>query len=203
LDLVANKLINTVHLTRQMKLELRARPTEGIDGCLANDAIYDSRAAIFYTVAPLQERDKSDGTKDYRLLGFEVPSLRMISNTSLGSNLNYVPRLVFEQGTVRALRSVPRPGADIHISDFSPHDYVRILEMSGDKAVVQILQATETHTLIGLIDIRKRTLLRIDNNIKTSPFAVHLTPGGMYVVVKETSGGNAQKKQEGWPYMTE
>ncbi len=104
LDLVADKLVTTVDLTKQMNLELRAHPNEGIDGCLANQAAFDESKYIFYTVAPLQERMKPDGTKDYRLLGFQVPSLRLVSNRSAGGNLEDTPRLGWEQGNGYAFK---------------------------------------------------------------------------------------------------
>jgi len=49
------------------------------DGCLVNDAVYDAHKSVFYTVVPLQERDKLDRTKDYQLLEVRLPGLRVVS----------------------------------------------------------------------------------------------------------------------------
>jgi len=58
-----------------------------------NHVVYDAKASVFFTLVPEQARQKTDGTKDYRLVAFGVPGLVALKVMPAGSNLAEEPHI--------------------------------------------------------------------------------------------------------------
>src|ERR1700690_2362171 len=105
LDTVAERKVKTFNLAAQTGKEALIPVVPGaLDSCLASQALYDSRNSVFSTAVPVTNDPKADGTKDYRVLTFSVPSMNLVKQVSAGENLNAPPHLEFQAGELKIMK---------------------------------------------------------------------------------------------------
>jgi hypothetical protein len=173
-----------------------------LEVCLTNQTVFDPRASVFYTLVPLQARPRDDGTMAYRVLGFSIPAVALVTQVAAGS-----PGLAFQRpphlaldpmGGVRVVGASdwpPRMTEDLSLFAID-HDPApnRILEMSGHRALLSLTGAPGG-PVFAVADEASRTLVRLQGPVSTTNDNVHLTPGGTHVLVEETvtAGSRATK----------
>ncbi len=201
LDTLAERKIETFDLAlRTGNRRIIPQMQEGLDGCLAYQAVYDPRASLFYTIVPLQARVTPDGTKDYRVLAFSVPDMKLARKLPGGNSLADPPHL--QMGTrkqvmvVNAARWSPR--TDLDLRSFAPDRAAipnQILETSGAFALLRLFVADPNELVLAVADSRSRTVVRLRELPSTIAPGAHLSPGGGAVLAEETApnGSSAAK----------
>jgi len=166
--------------------------TGGFDGCLAYQAEYDPAASVFYTVAPLQAIAKSDGTKDYRALGFSIPDLRLVKNIAAGANLDAPPHLTLAGGDVKISPGAAwHPPTDLDLSTFAPDKQPlgnQIIETSGNRILLRIFTADPAQLSLAVADTHSKTIVRLQPAPATTVSNAHLVPAGSAVLIEEVTG---------------
>lgn len=201
LDSIEARKTQSVDLAKAEGNEHLIPAVQGVlDGCLSYQALYDGKASAFYTIAPVQAEPKADGTKDYRILEFSVPALRLVKSFPAGSNQQEPPHLRLI-GADREPRAVPAaewsPRTDVDLSDYGPEHSKspnQILEASGGSALLRMFTANPSELALAVADARKKTLTRLRSLPSTVAPDAHLAPGGQYVLVEETTEGEKPVK---------
>ena len=170
----------------------------GLDGCLAYEAQLDTAALTFYLVAPVQAAIKPDGTKDYRILGFSIPSIQMVKNMPAGSSVTEPPHLDLGPGGVPRIAAAPetRPPADVDLSAYAPNREKlgnQIIESSGDRALLRIFTADPKELKLAVADTKLKTLVTLESTPPTTARNVHLSPEGAVVLIEATEGSPPKK----------
>ncbi len=171
-----------------------------LDGCLTYQAVYDAKASLFYTVVPEQAESKTDGTKDYRILGFSVPAVRLENEMSAGDSLAEPPHLeIDEAGRVavdKPSQWTPQTSLDLREYELGGSPPAnQILEASGNCVLLRLFSGRGDGLTIGIAD-RKTKKLRLLNELPiTTARNIHLAPGGQAVLVEEvvSSGASVEK----------
>jgi hypothetical protein len=170
-----------------------------LDVCLTNQTIFDGKAFVFYALVPSRAHAREDGTNDYRVLGFSIPSIGLVKQAPAGDHLQGPPHLELRSGTVAVLGPsewTPTTSADLStfFSDGkSPAN--RILEISGDRVLLQLL--TGDGLTIAVADKAAKTLVRLSGSLATTIENAHLTPGGTHVLVEEVTAPNPKVSKTG------
>ena len=191
-DSVSGKKLASYELASRTG-ELKLVPSEGpgaMDGCLAYQAIYVPAAARFYTVVPEQYRDKSGGTKDYRVLAFTVPGVHLVQQIGAGKDLGFAPQIesIVNKQPRFASPESPPPQVQLDISGFVPTKSQignQILERSGDSILLRLFDAEEGSLSIGVAHLASKMLTRLPEMAGLHIAGVHLTPGGSDVLVQQ------------------
>ena len=194
LDTIAEKKSRSFDLAKSEGNERLIPVVQGaLDGCLTYQAIYDANASSFYTIAPVQAEPKADGTKDYRILEFSIPALRLVKSFPAGSNQDNPPHLVFT-AAAREPRAIPAaewsPRTDLDLSEYAP-DHAKspnqILETSGAAALLRMFTANPRQLAFAVANRQTKALIRLREVPSTVAPDVHLAPGGNYVLIEETT----------------
>lgn len=182
--------------------KLKIPPTSGpgaLDGCLASQAIYDRAAGRFYTVAAQQYRMKQGGTKDFQVLSFTVPGVRLAGHWPTGKDAHWDEPPYLESvidGTPKVIAAEDRAEQrKLDVSSFAPHNTQlqnRILESSGDSILLYLFGGDSAGVKIGVAHKKTKTLVELpqlaethDSRGRNTPgSAAHLTPGGQFVLVE-------------------
>jgi hypothetical protein len=163
-------------------------PVGVLEVCLANDAVFDPVASVFYTLVPTSLPEGAALTLSYRLLGFSVPGIALVAQAPAGNELENSPRLELTAGRVRVTSPNEPLVTHVDLSGFSPERRAvpnRIVESSGDRV---LLSLSERHVLVfAVADRRTRNLVRMQNIPRTDHNSIHLSPGGSAVLVEEVS----------------
>jgi hypothetical protein len=166
--------------------------TDGLDGCLAYQAEYDPGKSGFYTTVPLQASMKSNGTKDYRTLGFPIPNLILVYNAPAGSNWDVPPHLAVAAGAVKIFPGADwHPRTDLDLSTFAPDKQPlgnQIIETSGNRVLLRIFTADPAQLSLAIADTYSETVVRLQSAPATTVSNAHLTPGGSAVLIEEVTG---------------
>jgi hypothetical protein len=148
----------------------------------------------------LQAREKPDGTKDYRVLAFSIPDLRLARQVRGGNSLADPPHLQMESRkrvtVVDAAQGSPR--TDLDLRGFAPERTEipnQILETSGAFTLLRLFTADRNELVLAVADSRSRTVVRLRGLPATVAPNAHLSPGGKAVLTEETalSGSPAEK----------
>lgn len=190
LDTVENKKTASADLTK-LPGEAALPSAEGAyDGCLAYQALYDADASAFYTVAPLQASMKENGTKDYRVVEYSLPQVRLIKSTPAATNATEPPHLELSNSGIRLTPAAEwHPPSQFVFSGFAPGEAAgnQLIEASGDRALLRLFGANPAQVLLGVADTQAKTLVRLQNTPPTAAANAHLTPGGAAVLIEEVT----------------
>lgn len=193
LDTVTESKVLSYNLAaRTGKLKLIPTDPGVLDGCLAYQARYDPAAAVFYIVAPKQVRQKSNGTKDYLLLGFSLPRVLLVKQVSAGKGLPEPPSLDDLVPYSGGVRPDSARLAKLDVSTLAPdHQQIQnqVLESSGDRYLVRLFTADPQELVLAVANLRTKQLTRLQTLPATTALKAHLAPGGSHVMV-ETSDAN-------------
>jgi hypothetical protein len=191
LDTVLDKTIDSVDLaTRTGEQRVIPEVATVVDGCLSYHAVYDRAASRFDTVVPLQADPKPNGTRDYRVLGFSVPDLRLDMQRPAGNSLPAPPHLEIERaGRVTVVRARDwAPRTELDLKGFAGRGGPlrnRILETSGPRDLLRLFNGRDDALTIAVADRDRRTLTILHDIPVTTARNVHLAPGGQAVLVEE------------------
>ena len=200
LDTILEKKISSYDLARaKQNLIPQVAAGQTFDGCLTDQAIYDHQTFTFYTLAPQQARLDSSGTQQYQILGFKLPSLTRVSAEPAGSGtLEDKPVLAFRNGHMVAVRQSDLPPIrSIDLSSYLPSKVNQPnepMESSGDKTLVDLFGGDSKPPSLAVVDSSSKTLSVIHNNLMTTPGNVHLSPGGLAVLVEEVTSDSTSSK---------
>jgi hypothetical protein len=195
LDTVAARKLKSFNLAAQTGKEALIPVLPGpLDSCLASQALYDSRNSVFSTAVPVTNDPKADGTKDYRVLTFSVPSMNLVKQVSAGENLDAPPHLEFQAGALKIVKPADwTPQTDIDLAGFAAQKKQipnQILETSGDRALLRLLTADGPPLVLAVADRNTLSLVRLQDVPVTVAGRVHLAPGGGAALVEETDTAN-------------
>jgi hypothetical protein len=172
---------------------------QSIDGCLAYHPVFDTGGALLYFVSPTQTQANPDGTRDYRVLGFSVPSMKLVKNLPAGAHQSEAPHL--ELAPDRSLRVVPakewRAATEIDLTAYGPtHEALpnQIIESSGDRTLLRTFAATPEELRLAVADTKAKTLVWLKSPPPTTALLAHLAPGGDVVMIEVTEAGKATEK---------
>jgi hypothetical protein len=162
-----------------------------LEVCLAGDTVFDPAASAFHTVVPTRPEQSAAGTLSYRVLSFSVPGLALTGQAPAGHELTYPPALEL---TAARLRIVPPDEpwvTDVDLSKFAPDRRAlpnRILESSGGRTLLNLSE--KNSSVFAVADRSAQKLVRLENPPNTNHNGVHLSPGGMSVLVEELKGAD-------------
>jgi hypothetical protein len=203
LDTIAERKIGTFDLAQRTG---RTHPipsgTGTLDGCLANQAVYDVKTSLFYTVVPVEAAAKPDGSKDYRALAFSIPNLKLVENIPAGTNLDDPPRLEIGSGNrVKVVdASAWTPQTSLDLSGFAPDRKQipnQVLEQSGGYVLVLLFTADANEPVAAVASVRTKMVVRLQDIPSAVPANMHLVPGGTDVLIEETTANGAQPEKTG------
>ncbi|MGO4872104.1 MAG: hypothetical protein ACLPGW_16110 [Roseiarcus sp.] len=167
-----------------------------LDGCLANQAVYDSKSSIFYTVVPLQAETKPNDAKDYRVLGFSIPALKLVYSQPAGDDLKDAPRIEASPAGGVKIVATPNPGPPLYLdlsafeSEMGPLGN-QILEVSDGRFLLRLHMFNRKEWGFAVVDPTAHKLVVLkDLPAMTAPQA-HLTPGGGAVLVLASTGARS------------
>jgi hypothetical protein len=194
LDTVEDRQLESYDLSRRTgDQQLVPIATGTLDGCLAYQAVYDPNKSVFYTIVPVELEPKVNGTKDYRILSFSIPNLRLAGAIPAGENLAQPPHLeIREREIVTAVRASKwAPSTELDLSQYAPAKRQipnQILEATAGRVLLRLF--TNSGELdIAVADRDAKTLVRLQNlPSSTAAPDIHLVPGGTGVLVDETTG---------------
>ena len=191
LDTVAERKVKTFNLAAQTGKEALIPVVPGaLDSCLASQALYDSRNSVFSTAVPVTNDPKADGTKDYRVLTFAVPSMNLVKQVPAGENLNAPPHLEFQTGELKIMKPADwMPQTEIDLAGFAPQKKQipnQILEASGDRVLLRLFTADGPPLVLAVADRSTLSLVRLQDVPVTVAGRVHLAPGGGTALAEET-----------------
>jgi hypothetical protein len=199
LDTLAERKVGTFDLAlRTGNRQIIPQVRDGLDGCLADQAIYDPTASVFYTIVPLQAREKPDGTKDYRVLAFSIPDMRLAGKLRGGDSLADPPHLQMGAGKRVTVAAQWSPRTDLDLGGFAPGRTEipnQILETSGALALLRLFTADRNELVLAVADSGSRTVVRLQGLPSTVAPSAHLSPGGKAVLAEETAlnGSSVEK----------
>jgi hypothetical protein len=192
LDTASDRVAETYDLARRSGPRQLIPQVDGVlDGCLANETIYFASKSTFYTVVPTQAESRPDGSNDYRILGFSVPELQLVSDVAAGTGLGEAPHLEFDPaGIPKAIdQSKWVPQTDVDISRFrfaGAATRNEILESSAGHYLLRLFDRRIDELTIAVADEESKALVVLRDLPPTTALNVHLAPGGSYVLVEET-----------------
>jgi hypothetical protein len=188
LDTMQGRVTKTVDLAKSAGVE---SGPGAIDGCLAEQLVYDAAHARAFVLMPRTSRTEADGTRDYRVVVFSVPDWKIERTLPAGNAQADAPRLLpdAEQGVrIVAADQAPAPRATVDLQGFAGNDAPgnQILETSGSVSLLRLFTADRDRLVLAVADEHARTLQRLDNLPSTTALNAHLAPGGRYVLVEVT-----------------
>lgn len=200
LDTIAGRKLASYDLAQDSDAkQLLPTAAGGFDGCLAYQAQMDIEASTFYFVSPVQALSKPDGTRDYRVLGFSIPAIRLVKNMPAGSSPADPPHLDITPGGVP--RTLPNsewhPSTDIDISTFAPNREKlgnQIIESSGDRALLRIFTANPNELMLAIANTKSKTIATLQSIPPTTALNAHLSPDGDAVMIEVTESAGQPKK---------
>jgi hypothetical protein len=179
--------------------ELLPAGNQAIDGCLAYHPVFDSADGTVYLVAPTAPGAKADGTRDYRILGFSVPDMKLVKTLPAPSNQSEAPYL--ELAPDRSPRAVPatewRAVTALSLTDFAPnHEALpnQIIESSGDRMLLRIFAESPTELRLAVADAKAKTIVRLKSPPPATVPRAHLSPGGDIVLIEISEAGKVTEK---------
>ncbi len=172
------------------------------DACLSNDLVFDARSSIFYTVVPTTDVPGPDGKKDYRVLGFSVPAVRVARVIAAGRSQLSPPGIRLDpRGAIRVLPA-PEPdiALDVDLTGFTPERKPlvnQVLEQSGGRALLRLYVGKPQELVLAVADLGRGTLVRLEGLPRTTAPGVHLAPGGTHVLVEAMAGDSTSPERSG------
>ena len=199
LDTIAGRQVETYDLAKQTGKESLIPIVHGaFDSCLASQAVYDIKASMFFTAVPLSNEPKADGTKDYRVLTFSVPRMKLMKQESGGESLDAPPHLELQSERLKILKpSAWMPQTDLDLSAYSPDKAQtpnQILESSGDRVLLRLFTADDKQLVLAVADRKTQKLVRLQGVPTTVAPNVHIVPGGGHVLIEEIRTGEKPEK---------
>jgi hypothetical protein len=172
---------------------------QAVDGCLAYHSVFDAEEALLYFVSPTQAQANPDGTQNYRVLGFSVPSMKLVKNLPAGANQSEAPHL--ELAPDRSPRVVPatqwRAATEVDLAAYAPnHEALpnQIIESSGDRILLRTFAASPEELRLAVANTKTKDLIWLKSPPPTTALLAHLAPGGDVVMIEVTEAGKATEK---------
>lgn len=167
---------------------------QAIDGCLAYHPAFDTDGALLYFVSPTQAQANADGTRDYRILGVSLPSMKLVKNVLAGEKQSEAPRLeLAPDQSPRVVSETESPlETDIDLAAYAPdHEAFpnQIIESSGDRVLLRSFAASPDELRLGVANTRTKTLVWLKSLPPTTALLSHLAPGGDVVMIEVTEPG--------------
>lgn len=199
LDTTAARKDASYDLAASALREILPAGNQAIDGCLAYHPVFDPEGALLYFVSPIQAHADPNGTRDYRVLGFSVPSMKLVKNLPVRANQTEAPHV--ELAPDRSPRIVPamewHDATEIDFAAYGPtHEALpnQIIERSGDRILLRTFAASPEELRLAVANIRTKTVVWLKSPPPTTALLAHLAPGGDVVVIEVTEAGKASAK---------
>jgi hypothetical protein len=168
--------------------------SRAIDGCLAYHPVIDADGTLLSFVSPTQPQANADGTRDYRLLSFSLPGMKLVKTLPAGASQTEAPHV--EWTADRSPRVVPatesQAATDIDLSAYAPnHEALRnqIVERSGDRILIRTFAARPDELRLAVVNTRAKKVVWLKSLPPTTALFSHLAPGGAVVVIEVTQAG--------------
>jgi hypothetical protein len=170
-----------------------------IDDCLAYHPVLDKEGALLYFVVPAQAPVNQDGTRDYRVLGFSLPTMKLVKNLPGYEHQVEAPHIKLAPD--RLPRVVPakqhRDATEINLAAYGPnHEALpnQIIESSADRTLIRTFAANPQELRLAVANAKTKTIVWLKSAPPTTALLAHIAPGGDAVMIEVTEVGGTAKK---------
>jgi hypothetical protein len=202
-DTVTKRRTDTFDLTKRTGntpwIPSAPKPPQVLEICLTDHTVFDARSSRFYTVVPLQSTPRDDMKMSYRVLGFSVPSVALVSQMPAGNDLAYPPSLYLEpDGRVEVYQDSDTSGPDRgKLSSMIPgiaesEDIVE--ETSAARALIRSF--ADNHGVFGVADSATKSVVWLRSPLTTNYQYVHLAPGEDSRAGRANRGGRVERSED-------